>query len=126
MIDLTDSHNVTGAYVHGDYRMIRTKYNDAGTRYAFDVLDGKIMAGYMMRLACFRHVQDLKRADAGKNDFPFKYDLEKVGAILKFASICPDVDTGEPSKLMLWQKFALSQLFGWVTMVVRNATHALI
>lgn len=115
MIDLTESHDVIGTYCKHDYTTIRDRFNDAGTRYAFDVLDGKIMAGYMMRLACFRHVQDLKRADAGQNDFPFKYDLERVGAILKFASICPDVDTGEPSKLMLWQKFALSQLFGWVT-----------
>lgn len=115
MIDLTESHDIIGIYQKHDYTAIRDQFNDAGTRYAFDVLDGKIMAGYMMRLACFRHVQDLKRADAGQNDFPFKYDLEKVGAILKFASICPDVDTGEPSKLMLWQKFALSQLFGWVT-----------
>ena len=115
MIDLTESHDVIGTYCKYDYTIIRDRFNDAGTRYAFDVLDGKIMAGYMMRLACFRHVQDLKRANANQADFPFEYDLEKVGAILKFASICPDVDTGEPSKLMLWQKFALSQLFGWVT-----------
>ncbi|MCI1985312.1 MAG: terminase large subunit [Lactobacillus sp.] len=116
IIDLTESHDVIGAYRKRDYRAIRQKYTDPGTTYAFRVLDGKIMAGYMMRLACFRHVQDLQRAEAEQAYFPFRYDLDKTSAILTFAAICPDVDTGEPSKLMLWQKFTLSQLFGWVTL----------
>ncbi|WP_262316420.1 terminase large subunit [Lacticaseibacillus parakribbianus] len=115
-LDLTQSHDVIGAYRKHDYRAIRDKYKDPGTVYAFRVLDGEILAGYTMRLACFRHVQDLRRAEAEQENFPFRYDLGKTGAILKFAAICPDVDSGEPSKLMLWQKFALSQLFGWVTL----------
>ena len=33
--------------------------------------------------------------------------------ILKFAKICPNVDTGEPTQLMPWQQFIFGMLFGW-------------
>lgn len=66
-----------------------------------------------MQLACFRHLQDLKRIENNQADFPYYYDLDKCNKILKFASICPDVDTGAPIKLMPWQKFILTQLMGW-------------
>ncbi|MCX2455632.1 terminase large subunit [Lacticaseibacillus nasuensis] len=112
-IDLTQSHDVTGAYKSQNYTAIRRKYRDEGTKYAFDVLDGKYITGYLIKLACFRHLQDLRRAEAG--EFSFTYDLDKVHAMLKFATICPDVDAMKPLPLMAWQKFVLTQLAGWVT-----------
>ena len=39
--------------------------------------------------------------------------MNEANNLLKFASVCPDVDTGEPAKLMNWQKFIFSQLIGW-------------
>ncbi|OYS70336.1 terminase large subunit [Limosilactobacillus reuteri] len=111
MIDLTQSHDVLGAYHSIDFNGIRKKYADPATKYAFNVLDEKVMTGYLMKLACFRHVRDLQRAEDG--EFEFYYDTNEVDKILKFAEIAPNVDTGKPTRLMDWQKFIFAMLFGW-------------
>ena len=113
-VDLTQSHDVLGWYqqLHGDYADIRTKYKDAGTKYAFSVLDGEVLAGYMIKLAAFRHIQDLVRSETD-DSFDYHYNVREANKILKFASVFPDVDTGEPMTLMSWEKFALTQLVGW-------------
>ena len=110
-IDLTQTHDVIGAYQSIDWTDIKNKYYDPGTKYAFDVLDEKIQAGYTMKLACFRHLRDLQRQNS--KDFPFHYDIDSADKLLKFASISPNVDTGEPTKLMAWQKFIFCQMMGW-------------
>lgn len=113
-IDLTQSHDVLAAYHLGNYDDVRNTYPDVGTQYAFDVLDGKQQAGYMIQLAAFRHIRDLQRVLEKEADFPYHYDLNKVTNILKFAAICPNVDhTDEPTELMPWQAFILAQLIGW-------------
>lgn len=111
MIDLTQSHDVLGAYHSIDFDDVRKKYTDPATKYAFNVLDEKVMTGYLMKLACFRHVRDLQRVE--NKEFGFYYDVNEVDKILKFAAIAPNVDTGEPTKLMDWQKFIFAMLFGW-------------
>ncbi|MDI6503002.1 terminase large subunit [Leuconostoc suionicum] len=110
-IDLTISHDVIGIYHSLDFSDIRMRYHDEGTQYAFDVLDEKIEQGYFIKLASFRHLRDLQRQ--GDDDFKFRYSVKQAKNILKFASICPNVDTGEPTDLMDWQKFILSQMIGW-------------
>lgn len=110
-IDLTISHDVIGVYHSLDFSDIRMRYHDEGTQYAFDVLDEKIEQGYFIKLASFRHLRDLQRQ--GDDDFKFHYSVKQAKNILKFASICPNVDTGEPTELMDWQKFILSQMIGW-------------
>lgn len=112
-IDLTQSHDVIGAYKSQDYSYIRMKYQDEATQYCFDVLNEKQIAGYWMQLACFRHLQDLKRSELKTADFPYHYDLTKVDGILKFAKMCKDVNTQEPIELMAWQKMIVCQLIGW-------------
>ncbi|OYS58541.1 terminase [Limosilactobacillus reuteri] len=111
MIDLTQSHDVLGAYHSIDFNGIRKKYADPATEYAFNVLDEKVMTGYLMKLACFRHVRDLQRVE--NEEFEFYYDVNEVDKILKFAAIAPNVDTGKPTRLMDWQKFIFAMLFGW-------------
>ena len=112
-VDLTQSHDVLGWYqqLHGDYADIRTKYKDAGTKYTFSVLDGDVLAGYMIKLAAFRHIQDLVRSETD-DSFDYHYNVREANRILKFASVFPDVDTGEPMPLMPWEKFALTMLVG--------------
>lgn len=110
-IDLTQTHDVIGAYKSIDYSEIKKKYQDEGTKYCFAVLDGEIMAGYDIQLACFRHVQDLTRQNT--EDFPYIYSVEHVRKILLFASVCPEMKTKKPVKLMPWQKFILASLIGW-------------
>lgn len=111
MIDLTQSHDVLGAYHSIDFDDIRCKYTDPATKYALDVMNEKVTTGYLMKLACFRHLRDLQRAE--NNEFGFYYDINEVDKILKFASIAPNVDTSEPTKLMPWQEFIFAMLFGW-------------
>ena len=110
-IDLTQTHDVEGAYEAIDWSEIRQKYKDPGTKYCFDVLDKKIQAGYLIKLACFRHLRDIQRQ--GDKEFPYHYDVEAANILLKFAAIAPNVDTGEPTKLMDWQKFIFCQMIGW-------------
>lgn len=110
-IDLTQSHDVFGEFGREDYKDVRKKYTDPGTQYAFAVLEKRQMAGYLIQLACFRHLQDLKRAETSK--FKYHYDLDEVNKILSFAALCPNVDTGKPTKLMGWQNMIMCSLFGW-------------
>ncbi|MDE3291303.1 terminase large subunit [Lacticaseibacillus paracasei] len=96
---------------NGAYDKIADKYHDPMTAYAFQVLEGTTMAGKDIKLACWRHLQDLTRI--GQADFPYHYSLDKCHEVLNFASICPDVDTGKPLPLMLWQKALLCSSQGW-------------
>ena len=110
-IDLTQTHDVIGAYKSIDWSDIRTKYHDPATLYAFSVLNGTKLAGYKIKLASFRHLMDLRRQ--GQLDFPYHYDVDEANRLLRFAKICPNVDTGEPTKLMEWQEFTFALMFGW-------------
>lgn len=110
-IDLTQTHDVIGAYKSIDWSDIKAKYRDPATLYAFSVLNGTKLAGYKIKLACFRHLMDLKRQ--GQPDFPYHYDVDEANRLLRFAKICPNVDTGEPTKLMEWQEFTFALMFGW-------------
>nr|DAQ70427.1 MAG TPA: Large Terminase [Caudoviricetes sp.] len=110
-IDLTQTHDVEGAFNSIDWSDIKATYNDPATLYAFSVLNGTKIAGYRIKLACFRHLMDLKRQ--GHPDFPYHYDVEEANRLLTFAKICPNVDTGEPTKLMKWQEFTFALMFGW-------------
>lgn len=112
-IDLTKNHDVIGAYDRLNFDDIRYKYTDPGTSYAFSVLDGKTLAGYMLKLACFRHVMDLKRSEQNEADFPYHYSVGSVNKILNFAKIAPNVDSGKPVPLMPWQQFVFCLMFGW-------------
>lgn len=110
-IDLTQTHDVEGAFKSIDWSDIKAKYHDPATLYTFSVLNGAKIAGYKIKLACFRHLMDLKRQ--GHPDFPYHYDVEAANNLLTFARICPNVDTGEPTKLMEWQEFTFALMFGW-------------
>lgn len=110
-IDLTQSHDVIGQYNTIDFSNVKMRYTDKGTRYAFDVLDENVKTGYLIKLAAFRHVRDLQRQN--DSDFPYKYSMKQANNILKFAKVAPNVDTGEPTKLMDWQEFIMAQLIGW-------------
>ena len=111
MIDLTQSHDVLGAYHSIDFDNIRKKYTDPATKYAFKVLNEEVVTGYLIKLAAFRHLRDLQRSEEAS--FRYHYDLKEVEKILKFAAIAPNVDTDKPTKLMDWQQFIFCLIFGW-------------
>lgn len=110
-IDLTQTHDVLGAFEQLNLNKIGEKYQDEATKYALEVLNGRQTTNYLIKLACFRHLQDLTRQNTP--EFKFHYSIKEVEKILKFASIAPNVDTGEPTKLMDWQKFIFAMLLGW-------------
>lgn len=97
----------------GIYDAIADRYRDPGTVYAFQVLEGGILAGRDIKLQAFRHLQDLARAENSQDDFPFHYSLDKCREVLGFASLCPDPSTGRPLPLAAWQKALLCWSQGW-------------
>ncbi|MEJ6358705.1 terminase TerL endonuclease subunit [Lactiplantibacillus plantarum] len=108
---IRSTKDVLTIYRQNDFSDIYKKYRDAGTQYAFSVLDGKQVAGYLMHLACLRHLNDLM--DSIRGELGYYYSVDDCRSILNFAKLCPDVDTGEPIQLMPWQQFILCQLIGW-------------
>ncbi|NRO84156.1 hypothetical protein IMAU10149_00728 [Lactobacillus helveticus] len=110
-IDLSQTHDIKGAFQSINWKEIQEKYTDDATKYCFDVLNSKTQAGYLTKLACFRNLCDLRRQNTP--DFPYHYDLKEVQMTFKFASIVPDVDLHKPLPLMGWQKFILAMINGW-------------
>jgi phage terminase large subunit-like protein len=81
---------------------------DKVTQYARDVVDGKVVAGELLKLVAQRHLNDLKR-----QDWAYQFDNKRVEGLLNFAKFVPDPDTGEHVPLMAWQIFILGSLVGW-------------
>lgn len=95
----------------GYFNNVINRYKDPATRYSIMILTGKQLACYKIQLACFRHLNDLVRAD--NSDFDYYYDLDKCREILNFAKLCPDVSANKPVPLLLFQKFQLCLIQGW-------------
>lgn len=88
--------------------------DDRVTEYAEKVLNSEIIAGKYVKLACQRHLDDLKKQ--GTDEFPYIFDIEKANRALKFAEklkIAEGMET-KPLKLYDFQAFILGSLFGWV------------
>lgn len=87
---------------------------DPVTEYARAILDGKIPSGKLQRLACKRHVDDLKRFKGSRS--PYYWDLEFC---LQKLAFFPQLVhwrgalAGKPFELMPWQTFVAGSLYGW-------------
>lgn len=102
---------------------MRPAADDAATRYALDVTDGKIVAGPHVRAACSRHLKDLEQGAARG----LRYDIASAERIRGFFRdvLTVDVKTkgpdgGEisvPVKFILQpeQCFITGNIFGWKT-----------
>lgn len=85
------------------------------TQYAADVVAGKIVACRYVRLACERHLRDLKRTDgkvwfdqaAAERFFRFTAHLKHYKGDYK----------GKPIILLPWQRFVFGSLYGWKRIV---------
>jgi phage terminase large subunit-like protein len=85
------------------------------TQYAADITKGKIPACRWEKLACKRHLKDLKRV--GTEKFPFVFDETRADRIFNYFLFCQHVRgefSGQPIELEPWQKFDLGFIFGWV------------
>lgn len=105
--DFSDNKNdILKAYQEerdaGNYSDIMKKYRDPATKYAFQVLEGDVLSSRAIKLDSFRHLQDLRRVEENDQEFPYVYDLDKAREIVRFASLCPNPDSGRPTPLDTW------------------------
>jgi phage terminase large subunit-like protein len=84
---------------------------DWALEYCARVLRGDIIASRKVKQACQRHLDDLKKSET--DEFPYAYSIRKANDIIRYVEMLPDVKTGKPNKLALFQKFILSSLYGW-------------
>ena len=93
---------------------------NAASKYARDVVSGKIPASRITIAACQRHLDDLDRQS--DPEFPYRFDKELGERVCKFIQLLVHTK-GEWSKKPLhqrritlegWQLFAFSTLFGWI------------
>lgn len=89
-------------------------YDDKVSAYCYDVLEGKLIAGDSVKLACKRHLNDLERSKT--DEFEYTFDLEMVERILKFSQTLTfkKGKINKPLKLFPFQNFILGSLYGWV------------
>jgi len=91
---------------------VRRPSTDPVSAYAWDVIQGKIVAGSLVRLACERHFRDLAEAD--KKGFVWNADKAKFA--ISFAEYCRHSKgewAGQRIKLAPWQCFVRGSAFGW-------------
>lgn len=82
------------------------------SRYARDVLEGNIVAGDLVRMACERHLLDL---ETGK-DRGLYFDCQAASMVCNFAEMLQHTAgplAGKPLKLQPWQVFRHGSVFGW-------------
>lgn len=84
------------------------KLIDPVTFYAKKVLRGDILASKMVKKACKRHLNDLKR-----DDLAYKWQPNKALHVINFIEKLPDIKTGERHPLALFQKFIVGSIYGW-------------
>lgn len=84
------------------------KLIDPVTFYAKKVLKGDILASKMVKKACKRHLNDLKR-----DDLAYKWQPNKALHVINFIEKLPDLKTGECHPLALFQKFIVGSIYGW-------------
>jgi phage terminase large subunit-like protein len=86
---------------------------DRVTEYACKVVAGKITAGELHKLACKRHLDDLKKQRT--KDFPYYYDPNKALEIISYAETLTIAEGTEPKSVRLIesQAFDLGATFGW-------------
>lgn len=82
------------------------------SRYALDVIEGKEVAGELVRLACERHLRDLETG----RDRGLYFDCRAASAITNFSKLIQHTTgpmAGKPLELQPWQVFRHGSVFGW-------------
>lgn len=108
-------------------------FAEIATQYAKDVVAGKVPACKWHRLACKRHLSDLKKSEDPSWPYVFNPELTNskgktyypAERICKFAQRMPHVKgewaaMGQRIKLEAWQVFILASIFGWVNRLTKK------
>ena len=116
--------------------MKRKAVLDPVTRYASDVVALRIVAARLVRLACQRHLNDLKTQQAKRllwnpaeaqeaiDFFPAVLCLPEETDVDEDVAAAEDVmpEAGTPFVLSPWQQFIVGSLFGWFQVHVSQKT----
>ena len=89
------------------------EYKDDAYKYCVMVLSGTFVTCKDTRLACVRHLKDIKRSITD-DDFPYVYKPKRAKKVIKFMESLPDTK-GQFHKLALFQKFIVANVRGWFT-----------
>ncbi|MBM3940445.1 MAG: terminase large subunit [SAR202 cluster bacterium] len=85
---------------------------DPTTAYARAVIDGRVLTGRLVRLACERHLNDL--AHAHQRGLRFDPDLaQRAIALMELMPQRKGEWQGRPLRLEPWQRFIAGSAFGW-------------
>ena len=88
-------------------------------KYTRDVISGRIVACKWTRLACRRHIDDIKRwGRRPRADRPYWFDRSAAQHAVDFFLTCRHVKgalAGRRLDLEPWQVFFVASLFGWQT-----------
>jgi phage terminase large subunit-like protein len=92
-------------------------HSEEAYNYAINVSRGKIPACKWVKLACRRHLSDLRRFKNGRGEYWF--DGRKANKVCNFMENLPHIKgewakEGTNLKLEAWQKFILCAVFGWL------------
>ena len=82
------------------------------SRYALDVVEGREIAGELVRLACERHLLDLETG----RDRGLVFDCKAATRVINFAKLIQHTTgplAGQPLALQPWQAFRHGSVFGW-------------
>lgn len=88
---------------------------DPATAYAQSVVRGKVPAGKYHKLACARHLRDMKRQ--GARGFPYWFESARAARLARFAGQLKHYKgelAGQFIELQPWQLFVLGSVVGWV------------
>lgn len=82
--------------------------------YIKGVLSNEIITSQKIKLACERHINDLKKM--GTESFPWVFDERKAFRPVKFIEMFCAPSKGDYIKLEMqpWQHFVIGSLYGWV------------
>lgn len=88
---------------------------DRTTKYALDVLAGRVAAGELVKLACQRHIEDIEKSKLAP--YRYHFDVEKAERIIDFAETLTIAEGEEETEVECcpFQCFILGSLNGWRT-----------
>lgn len=82
------------------------------TQYALDVIDGKIVAGRLVKLACERHLRDLQHGhERGLQFLPA--EANHAYEFYGYVKHTKGEWAGRVVELQPWQQFIIGSIFGW-------------
>lgn len=89
-----------------------TSAKDRATAYAQAVVDGEIVSGRLVLLACERHLRDLETGELRGIYFDVA-ESERSIDFFRFLSHSKGEWGGQPIELDPWQCFIIGSMFGW-------------